>query len=153
MKSIFVYILLLCTACMNTTVQNEKADRLADIQKKNMETANKLFEYFNTHEWAKMAALYKDTALFRDPSLGVNPVPQTRQQTIAKYTQLQEVFSDIHDNVTAVYAAGEKNVVVEFTSTGTAPDGTRFELPVCSVLTVENGEIVQDNTYYDNSGK
>ncbi|MCA6361727.1 MAG: nuclear transport factor 2 family protein [Bacteroidetes bacterium] len=126
---------------------------LAEIQKKNTETANKLFEYFNKHQWKEMAALYKDTAIFLDPSLGVKPVPQTRQQTIAKYTQLQNLFADIHDRVTGIYAAGEKNVVVEFTSTGTAPDGTPFELPVCTVFTIENGVIVKDCTYYDNGGE
>lgn len=144
-------LLLVFAACTQTPVQHEKVNPAAEMQKKNSETVLKLFKYFNKHQWKEMAALYSPSAEFKDPSLGVKPVVQTHAQIIEKYSALQAIFSDIRDEVSAVYASGEKQVIVEFTSTGTAPDGSKFELPVCTVFTMENGVIVRDNTYYDNT--
>lgn len=114
----------------------------------NLAIAEKLFKHFNEHQWQDMATLYADSALFLDPSFGKEFVSKTRSETVAKYRELQQMFPDIHDAVTAMYTDG-KTVVVEFVSTGTAPDGTAFSLPIVSVLTVENGLIVKDATYYD----
>ena len=41
-------------------------------------------------------------------------------------------------------------MIVEFISTGTAEDGSQFELPICTIFTIENGKITKDFTYYDN---
>ncbi|WP_262892331.1 hypothetical protein ACN9ML_07985 [Dyadobacter endophyticus] len=41
-------------------------------------------------------------------------------------------------------------MIVEFISTGTAPDKSKFTLPICTIFTIENGNITQDFTYYDN---
>jgi ketosteroid isomerase-like protein len=54
--------------------------------------------------------------------------------------------------VIATYPAGEQHIVVEFISRGTAPDSTKFELPICTIFTIENGKIVKDFTYFDNFG-
>lgn len=109
-----------------------------------------LFEAFNAHDWSRMAACYKDTATFLDPSLGLGPVLRTRAQTIQKYQELQQIFPDVRDEVLTIY--GDKNhITVEFLSTGTGPDGKKWQLPICTVFTVEDGKIVRDNTYYDNS--
>lgn len=151
MKNVCILLLLVFAACTHTPVQNEKMNPAAEMQKKNSETALKLFEYFNKHQWKEMAALYSPSAEFSDPSLGVKPVVQTHAQIVEKYSALQSAFADIHDEVKAIYPSGEKQVIVEFTSTGTAPDGSKFELPVCTVFTMENGVIVRDNTYYDNT--
>jgi ketosteroid isomerase-like protein len=151
MKNVLILLLLVFAACTQTPVQYEKTNPAAEMQKKNSETALKLFEYFNRHQWKEMAALYSSSAEFRDPSLGVKPVMQTHAQIVEKYSTLQSAFADIHDEVKAIYPSGEKQVIVEFISTGTAPDGSKFELPVCTVFTMENGMIVRDNTYYDNT--
>jgi ketosteroid isomerase-like protein len=108
------------------------------------------FAHFNRHDWAKMAALYADTADCKDPSLGPGIVKQTRQQTIAKYTALQQLIPDLHDSVVQVYPAGKNHLVVEFVSTGTGPDKKPFALPICTIFTIENGLITKDYTYYDN---
>lgn len=107
------------------------------------------FTHFNNHNWAAMADMYTDTALFKDPSLGHGVVKQTKQQTIAKYSQLQQAFPDIKDSVVQVYQAGQ-HITVEFISTGSAPDGNRFTLPICTIFCIERGKITQDFTYYDN---
>ena len=117
---------------------------------KNQDLVQQYFEHFNNHDWKKMANLYIEKAKFKDPSFGIDIVTQTRQQTIQKYTELQEVFPDLHDEVIQIYPSGEQHVIVEFMSTGTAPDGTAFALPVCTIFTIENEQITQDFTYYDN---
>ncbi len=116
----------------------------------NEELVTQYFEYFNNHEWEKMAAMYTDTALFKDPSFGHGIVKQTRQQTKEKYAALNKLFPDLHDTVIQTYRSGDHNMIVEFLSTGTAPDSSRFELPICTIFTIENGLISKDFTYYDN---
>ncbi len=108
------------------------------------------FDHFNKHDWAAMAAMYAESAEFKDPTLGPGIVPQTRQQTIDKYAALNEIFPDLRDKVINIYPSGEKHVIVEFVSSGTAPDASTFELPICTIFTIENGLITKDFTYFDN---
>lgn len=117
---------------------------------KNEELIKTYFEYFNKHDWVKMANMYKDAADFKDPSLGQGTVKQTRQKIIEKYSELNKTFPDIHDNVIQTYPSGENYIIVEFVSTGTAPDSSKFKLPICTIFTIENGLITKDFTYYDN---
>lgn len=108
------------------------------------------FDHFNKHEWKEMAAMYTDTADFKDPSLGAGIVKQTHAQIIKKYSDLQQVFPDLHDEVIHIYPSGDKHVIVEFISTGTAPDQSKFELPICTIFTIEGGKITSDFSYFDN---
>jgi ketosteroid isomerase-like protein len=117
---------------------------------KNLAVAKKVFEYFNQHEWEKMAALYLDPAEFLDPAFGAQPVKQTRRQTAEKYREMEAMSKDIRDQVVQIYQLGDKTVAVEFVSSGTAPDGTKWSLPICTIFTIENGLITKDHTYYDN---
>ena len=110
---------------------------------------NEFFGYFNEHNWEAMAAMYAEKAEFKDPSLGPGIHLQTRKEFIAHYTALQEMIPDVRDSVVNIYPSGE-SVIVEFVSTGTAPDGTKFTLPICAILTFEDGLIVKDYVYYDN---
>lgn len=121
-----------------------------ESQAKNLATAKKVFEHFNRHEWEKMAALYSDPAEFLDPAFGQKAVKQTRQQTIKKYKEMEAMSKDIRDEVVQIYVAGNKTVIVEFVSSGTAPNGTKWSLPICTIFTIENGLITKDHTYYDN---
>jgi len=145
MKPILTFILLLSTliACNNpktenmTTTDNEKI-------------VQQYFEHFNNHDWTKMAAMYSENAEFKDPSLGQGIVKQTRQQIIDKYSELNKIFPDIQDKVIQTYPSGDKHIVVEFVSSGTAPDNSKFELPICTIFTIENGKITKDFSYFDN---
>lgn len=134
-------ILLLLAAC--TQPQNKPHEA-------NEALVKQYFEYFNAHDWKNMASMYANTSDFKDPSLGTGIVKQTRQQTIEKYTALQGVFPNLHDEVLAVYLSGENHVVVEFVSSGIAADKTTFSLPICTIFTIENGLITKDFTYFDN---
>ena len=108
------------------------------------------FNHFNKHDWQKLANMYAETADFKDPTLGKGIVPQTRAQTIQKYSELNKVFPDLKDSIVTMYASGDKHIVVEFVSSGTAPDNSKFELPICTIFTIDGGLITKDFTYFDN---
>lgn len=154
MKYTFLFtVLIAVAACGEQKAEPAAAAKPAanePVANDAVKAAQQLFEKFNAHDWAGMAALYTDTAVFKDPSFGTGIVKQTRQQTIEKYTALQKMMPDIKDSVVAVYPSGYKHVTVEFISKGTGPDGKPFELPVCTVFTVDNGKITKDFTYYNN---
>lgn len=116
----------------------------------NEKIVKQYFEYFNNHDWAKMANMYTEIAEFKDPTLGQGIVKQTRQQIIKKYTELSEMSPDVKDKVLQTYPSGDNHIIVEFISSGTAPDNSKFELPICTIFTIENGLITKDFSYFDN---
>lgn len=140
----FAFFLVFLAACA------PKEPKTNSVQEKNVALARQVYEHFNKHEWEKMANLYTENAEFKDPSFGQKTVQQTRKQIADKYKELEKMFPDVRDNIVAVYPSGEKHVIVEFVSSGTAPDSTKWQLPICTVFTIENGLISKDFTYYDN---
>ena len=93
---------------------------------KNQKIVVQYFKHFNNHEWQKMAEMYIETAEFRAPTLGEGIVKMTRAEIIAKYSELNGIFTDIHDKVIKTYPSGDKNIIVEFVSSATAP--RQFEI-------------------------
>lgn len=142
MKIKFITLSLIFLGLMAFTVKDKSANP-------NVEIAKKVFEYFNKHDWQKMAELYIENAEYKDPALGTGIVKQTRQQTIEKYKQLEKMSPDIKDEVIAIYPSGNTCVIVEFVSSGTA-GGTKWTLPICTIFKMKDGKIIQDFTYYDN---
>ena len=124
-----------------------------DAEKKNMAEneiiARQVYERFNAHDWEGMAALYSDSTEFKDPAFGTKAVMQSRKQIVEKYAAMHKETPDIHDEITGVYPSGDKRVIVEFVSSGSMPDGDKWELPICTVFTIEKGKIIKDYTYYD----
>lgn len=144
MRTIFIILILSLTiSCTEKNNSSEQAD-------KNTQIVEQYFEHFNNHEWQKMAEMYIETAEFKDPTLGEGIVKMTRAEIIAKYSELNGIFTDINDKVIQTYPSGEKNIIVEFISSGTAPDNSKFELPICTIFTIENGKITKDFSYFDN---
>lgn len=144
MRTIFIILILSLTiSCTEKNNSSEQAD-------KNTQIVEQYFEHFNNHEWQKMAEMYIETAEFKDPTLGEGIVKMTRAEIIAKYSELNRIFTDINDKVIHTYPSGEKNIIVEFISSGTAPDNSKFELPICTIFTIENGKITKDFSYFDN---
>jgi len=127
-----------------------KSNHSDPMTTKNTALVETYFQLFNNHDWDKLSQLYSENADFKDPSLGSGVVKQSRKQFIDKYAQLNEIFPDLRDDIVAIYPSGENNVIVEFISRGTAEDKSTFELPICTIFTIENGVIVKDYTYYDN---
>lgn len=137
--------LLVFNACNN---QHQELNKGTVVNHE--ELIKRYYDHFNKHEWTKMAEMYSDTSEFKDPSFGRGIVKQTRQQITDKYTELHKLFSNIHDEVLHTYPSGDNTIIVEFISKGTAPDSSSFELPICTIFTIEKGFITKDYTYYDN---
>lgn len=116
----------------------------------NEQVIHQYFDLFNKHDWKKMADLYVDNAEFKDPTLGVGVVKQTKQQIIDKYSELNMLFPDLKDKIIQMYPSGDNHIIVEFVSTGTAVDNSKFEMQICTIFTIENGLITKDFTYFDN---
>ena len=119
-------------------------------QAENKELIENYFKLFNDHNWKALSELYVENAEFKDPSFGNGTVKQSKAEFFKKYTELNQVFPDLKDKVIQVYPSGDQHIIVEFVSTGTAPDQSKFELPISTIFSIENGKITKDYTYYDN---
>jgi ketosteroid isomerase-like protein len=108
------------------------------------------FALFNQHNWKDLSTLYAPTATFKDPKFGNGAITMTREKFAAEYTELEKNIPNVKDSVIAYYQSTNNEVIVEFISTGTGPDGKPFSLPICVIFTLENGLITKDYTYYDN---
>lgn len=115
----------------------------------NTEIATQMFAAFNAHDWQKMTSFYSANAEYLDPAYGKEYVKKSAAEIAEKYADMQQMFPNIHDEVKNMHVAGDK-IIVEFISTGSSGDSLNFSLPICSVLTFQNGKIVRDATYYDN---
>lgn len=146
MKAIKILIsgIIFCSMLISCSNSNDK------IQAENEKLIENYFKLFNEHKWKELSELYIENAEFKDPSFGNGIVKQSKVEFIKKYTELNQVFPDLKDKVVQVYPSGDKNMIVEFVSTGTAPDRSKFELPISTIFTIENGKITKDFTYYDN---
>lgn len=140
---------ILFAALTLASCNNQNQSKVMEISR-NEKIVKQYFEHFNNHDWKKMSEMYTETVDFKDPSLGTGIVKQSRQQIKDKYADLNKVFPDLHDKVIQIYPSGEKHIIVEFVSTGTAPDDSKFELPICTIFTIENGLITKDFSYFDN---
>lgn len=138
---ILVVVFLIATAFTINTKTEDKIDYDSFL--------NEYFNHFNNHDWEAMANMYAETSKFKDPVMGVETFIKSREDIIQQYTELSQMIPDVKDSVVAIYPSGN-HVTVEFLSTGTAPDGSRFILPISSILKIEEGLITQDYTYYDN---
>jgi ketosteroid isomerase-like protein len=136
----FPYVILLIVVLGSCAMQDPGAANRA--------VADRMFEAFNKHDWEAMANCYSETASFLDPSFGTEYVSKTRQETVAKYNEMTRLFPDLHDEVTAMYTSEDK-VIAEFIATGSMSDSVKFRIPIAIVLTMKDGRIVKDATYYD----
>lgn len=139
MRTFLILLVWAASACTSSSSQEEK----------NSQHVQSMFEAFNRHDWKAMSEHYTDSALFLDPSFGIDYVVQTRSEMVTKYTAMEQLFPNVHDKVVTLLAKDDK-VVVEFISTGSSGDSLSFTLPISCVLTLRNNLIVKDATYYDN---
>jgi len=142
-------LVIIAVSFLALSCNNQNHSKMTDTSK-NEKLVKQYFDLFNKHDWKKMSEMYSETADFKDPSLGKGIVKQTRKQTQEKYVRLHEIFPDLHDEVVQIYPSGDDHIIVEFVSTGKAPDNSKFELPICTIFTIENGLITKDFTYFDN---
>jgi limonene-1,2-epoxide hydrolase len=141
--------LLIITACNQQNIGNDMKEEKT-MENKNIQLVNQYFQHFNDHNWSEMANMYIPNPQFKDPTLGKDIITLSRDEITAKYSELNSIFLDIHDEIINIYPSGEKFVIVEFVSTGTDGDGNKFELPICTIFEIKNGKITKDFTYFDN---
>lgn len=141
-------ILLIIGTSLAISCTNQKNQNMNTTD--NEKLVKTYFDHFNKHEWEKLANMYVENCQFKDPSLGKGIVKQTRKEIVEKYSELNQIFPDLHDKVLQIYPSGEHHIIVEFVSSGTAADNSKFELPICTILTIEHGMITKDFTYFDN---
>ncbi|RAJ08503.1 ketosteroid isomerase-like protein [Chitinophaga skermanii] len=140
------FLLLLAVACEPVPTTEKSAHKTTTISPSAV--VDSMFAAFNAHNWTAMANCYSNDAKFLDPSIGQDFITQTHAETIEKYNGLQQAIPDIRDSIVHKYV-DSNIVIVEFISKGTV-EGKPWQIPICAVLTVENGKIVRDATYYDN---
>ncbi|MGQ0828527.1 MAG: nuclear transport factor 2 family protein [Bacteroidota bacterium] len=129
-------------------------DPETSLAEKNMALAKRSFEAFNKHNWDEHASFFSDTCKYLDPSYGPEYKIVNRKDKSSKYKEMEIKSPDIKDEITDIFASGDK-VVVQFISSGTAQTEQgpyKWSLPICCVFTFEKGLIVSDATYY-NRGK
>jgi ketosteroid isomerase-like protein len=141
MNKLLIVLLLLTASCQSASTEK------VDPTNANIELVKKVFEAFNKHDWKQMVSYYANPTDFLDPSLGLDYVKQTHEQSLTKYAGLQNFAPDINDSIVGIYASGDK-VFVEFISTGTT-QGQKWHLPFCDAFTIKDGKVVKDATYYD----
>ena len=147
MKKIFLLLpLILAFSCSKN--ENKLADKITED---NVKVAKELFMHFNNHDWQKMANLYTDIAEFKEPESGMLPHKKTKSEIVKEYAEMQKQFPDVQDSVVAIYPSGKNKVIVEFVASASLPDKTKFQLPICTIFTIENGRITKDYSYFDNS--
>lgn len=76
-------------------------------------------------------------------------IKMTKANIVKKYDEINQMIPDVHDKVIKIYHS-DNNVIVEFESSGTAPDDSKFVLPICTIFEIIKGKITKDFTYYDN---
>jgi ketosteroid isomerase-like protein len=143
----FLALLLVSLFSCNNSKQNSNS---MDNSATNKKIIEQYFKHFNNHEWQKMADMYSDDPEMKDPAYGIKNVKMKKADIVKKYSELNQMIPDVHDNVINMYHSGDNNVIVEFESSGTAPDGSKFILPICTIFEIKDGKIIKDLTYYDN---
>ncbi|UII21680.1 nuclear transport factor 2 family protein [Fulvivirga ligni] len=134
-KTCFYFLFIFLIMACESTAQNSQI-------------VKKLYEAFNNHNITAMAECYADSALMLDPLRGTEPVWMTRKAIFDYYSELHQQFPDVQDEVKTFIVSGDQ-VVVEFVASAKGEDGNKWYLPICTVFTLKNGEIVKDASYYD----
>lgn len=142
----FLALLFITLFSCNNSKQNSVS---MDNSATNKIIIEQYFKHFNKHEWQRMAEMYIEQPEMKDPAYGVKNVKMTKADIVKKYSELNQMIPDVHDSVINMYHSGD-NVIVEFESSGTAPDGSKFTSPICTVFEIKNRKITKDLTYYDN---
>jgi len=134
---------------INGVMRYQSFSLKSNLKSKNIELVRSVFRNFNEHKWRQMADLYANPAEFKDPTFGFDIVIQSQEQIIHKYEQMEKMSFDIQDTIVELYATEDKHIIVEFVSSGSNSDGSKWQLPLVTIFTIENNLITKEFTYYD----
>src|SRR5205814_1232501 len=109
------------------------------------------FAAVRRHDVDAITALYATNAVETSPGFCHERVGQDGVRRT--YTELFQAYPDISDDVIVTVVDGDR-VAVQFVARSRRPDGTvLFEVPLANFLTVRNGLITRDETYFDTKGR
>lgn len=147
MRNLLLFFALYLVSCQPQ--QPPAPAPVKDDGQANKALIEQYYQHFNQHDWEKMTALYTETAEMKDPSFEISPIQMTRAEIVKKYQELQQAIPDVQDKIVKMYPSND-HIIVEFISSGTGPDGKKFELPICTIFEIKDGKITKDYTYFDN---
>jgi ketosteroid isomerase-like protein len=107
-----------------------------------------MFDAFNRHDAAAMAALYADDARLSSPDFCA---PRGRNDVERTYNDLFKTFPDIRDDIDSMVAT-ESRVAVRFTARSSA-GSEPLALRIMTFLTVRDGRITEDDSLFDTQGR
>ena len=107
-----------------------------------------MFDAFNRHDAAAMAALYSATAHLTSSDFCT---PRGKKDVERTYASLFDAFPDIRDDIDSMLASGDR-VAVRFTARGRS-GSTVMALRIITFLTVRDGRIIEDDSVFDTRGE
>jgi limonene-1,2-epoxide hydrolase len=150
MKKWLLLLFIPVVSCSDTSQKTAVTDNASNKGKDNVAIVEQMYAAFNEHDWKKMAGFYTNPVTFLDPAYGNSHVQKTHDDMLKHYSGLQQWSPDVWDSITFIAPIDDNRVLIQFTSTGTTADKKeKWSLPLCTVLTLENGKIVKDEVYYD----
>ena len=113
-------------------------------------TIEALFEAFNRHDVESLVDLYAEDTRLRSP--GDHDFSVGKEFVRATYRSHFDNIPGVHNDVKKVVVEGNEGSV-EFVASWEKPTASnpnaRGHLKIASFITVENGKIVKDVTYFD----
>ena len=112
------------------------------------QVAQAMFDAFNRHDSAAMAALYSANAHLNSSDFCA---PRGKKDVERTYASLFEAFPDIRDDLDSMVASGDR-VAVRFTARSRL-GGTAMALRIMAFLTIRGGLIIEDDSIFDTKGE
>lgn len=147
MKKVLFSVFLALASCQ----QSVTTPKEQNLSAANVATIRQMFDAFNAHDWKKMTTFYANPYQALDPAFGMKHINQAHDEMLKHYSGLEAFSPDVKDSLILVEPVGKNKILVQFVSKGTMTEPKMpWSLPICSILTLENGKIIADETYYDN---
>jgi len=108
------------------------------------------FAAFKERDVNAIVALYAPNAVTTSPGFCKDRIGREGVKTT--YGDLFRVYANVEDEVTSMVVDGNR-VAVQFVAHARKADGSAlFDVRIANFLTVENGLITRDDTYFDSKG-
>ncbi len=151
MHSVLAFSLLALCGCTAASGRQPIADSATAESESPRAIVAKRFALVGQYDVDGIAALYAPDAIETSPGFCTERRgPAGARRT---YGELFEAYPTITAHITALIVEGER-VAVEFIARVRKPDGSvAFESRLANFLTVHDGKITRDDTYFDPRGQ
>lgn len=127
------------------------------ITEENLRIAKSYIEAFNAQNWTQFSELLAEDVIYNNP---IYPEPfKGRSAVLEYYKQLFIAYSDFKSETFRLFGQGN-NICWEGILTGThegpirdiAPTYKSVRIPICQIVTIEEGKITKLDAYFDQLG-